>query len=365
MTPPASGRRDVSDQNDRAVIGGNGGPLSDGWIARHRSVRDHWLVGHGIHVKPADPERKRCHTQGEAWEDMLMECRYADGFISNGGKKMELRRGEMVGAVSWLAHRWNWTPKVVRRFLDQLENDGMISLKNPASEKGNQIGRQANVVTVCNYDAYQSGYEPEGQSKGQPQGDQRATTGRPEGDIYKEEQRNKGTKEKEENPSDLSPSGDDAGKKPTIRIRDVAREAFAEWQEFAKIHGLPVPRNTSFEAFAPNIAARLQENADELTLDAMLRVWRIALACVAKSRHCRGENDRGWRADLDFVSNRKSFAKIMAGNYGNGAVPLDDRWRIAVPWATAPPTPPQQPAKSRDGAFRQAIEEWAREGETQ
>lgn len=186
-------------------IGHNGGPLSEGWIARHRSVRDHWLVGHGIHVKPADPHRKRCHAQGEAWEDLLMECRYADATVSNGGKKMELRRGELIGAVSWLANRWNWTPKTVRRFLDQLENDGMIELKNPASEKGNQIGRQANVVTVCNYDAYQSGYEPVGQLKGQPQGDQRATTGRPEGNIYKEEQGNKGTKEQENTP--LPPKG--------------------------------------------------------------------------------------------------------------------------------------------------------------
>lgn len=176
------------------MIGHNKPPLGEGWIARHRSVRDHWLVGHGIHVKPADPTRKLCSTQGEAWEDLLMECRYEDGTVSNGGKKMELRRGELVGAVSWLAHRWNWTPKTVRRFLDQLEKDGMIELTNPAAEKGNQIGRQANVITVCNYEAYQTAHGSQEKSKGQPQDNQRATTGRPEGNIYKD---NKGTKEQE------------------------------------------------------------------------------------------------------------------------------------------------------------------------
>lgn len=172
--------------------------LGDGWIARHRSVRHHWLVGHGIQVKPADPTRKRCSTQGEAWEDLLMECRYEDGTVSNGGVKMELRRGELIGAVSWLAHRWNWTPKTVRRYLDQLENDEMITLRNPASEKGNQIGRQANVITVCNYDVYQGGGQSSGHPEGRPEGDQRATTGRPEGNNIKN---NKETREQGNNPN--------------------------------------------------------------------------------------------------------------------------------------------------------------------
>lgn len=191
------------------MIGHNGGPLREGWIARHRSVRDHWLVGHGKTVKPADPSIKHCLNKGEAWEDMCMECRYEAATINNGGKKMELRRGEMLGAVSWLAARWNWTPKTVRGFLDDLENDGMIEMRNPALEKGNQKGRQANVIRACNYDIYQSGHAEAGQPEGQPQGDQRATRGRPEGNIYKD---NKGTREqgnKEENipPTPKPPPG--------------------------------------------------------------------------------------------------------------------------------------------------------------
>lgn len=196
--------------------------LGDGWIARHRSVRHHWLVGHGIQVKPADPTRKRCSTQGEAWEDLLMECRYEDGTVSNGGVKMELRRGELIGAVSWLAHRWNWTPKTVRRYLDQLENDEMITLRNPASEKGNQIGRQANVITVCNYDVYQGGGQSSGHPEGQPQGNQGATTGRPEGNNIKN---NKGTKEQGNNlqreGADLSDEEHNAASAPSNESIDV------------------------------------------------------------------------------------------------------------------------------------------------
>lgn len=189
-------------------IGHNGAPLSEGWIARHRAVRDHWLVGHGLHVKPADPTRKRTSTQGEAWEDLCMECRYSDGTVMNGGRKMELRRGELIGAVSWLGARWNWTPKTVRRFLDQLEADGMIELKSPGVQNGTQKGKQSTVITVCNYELYQSMRPHEGQakghatgeqraSKGQAEGTQGASKGQAEGNIYKEEQGNKGTKEQD------------------------------------------------------------------------------------------------------------------------------------------------------------------------
>lgn len=178
----------------------NGGPMDEGWIKKHRSVRDHWLVGHGHQVKPADPSRRLCLSKGEAWEDLIMECKYEDGTVNNGGRKMQLRRGELLGAISWLAHRWNWTPKTVRTFLIQLESDGMISLIRPASEKGVQKGRQSNVISVCNYDKYQNVYVEEGQPEGQAKGDQRATRGQPKGDIYKEK---KGRREEGSTP--LSP----------------------------------------------------------------------------------------------------------------------------------------------------------------
>lgn len=292
-------------------IGHNSPPLSEGWIARHRSVRDHWLVGHGIHVKPADPDRKRCHTQGEAWEDLLMECRYADATVSNGGKKMQLHRGELIGAVSWLATRWNWTPKTVRRFLDQLENDGMIELKNPASEKGNQIGRQANVVTVCNYDEYQLGIMPERQPKGQPQGDQRATTGRPEGNIYKEEQRNKGTKEQERGVTNVT---------LRVGVPDELR-AFYAYNEMAQILGFPMASALT-PARRRTIAARLREHGG-------FEAWEKVRANVERSSFLQGGGDKGWRIPgFDWLFGPKNFLKVLEGSYGNGAhaKPKESEW---------------------------------------
>ncbi|MFG1250512.1 hypothetical protein [Xanthobacter flavus] len=44
--------------------------------------------------------------------------------------------------------------------------------------------------------------------------------------------------------------------------------------------------------------------------------WRIAMDRVRASPFLRGDNDRGWRASLDFLLKPESFAKLMEGAYG-------------------------------------------------
>lgn len=43
--------------------------------------------------------------------------------------------------------------------------------------------------------------------------------------------------------------------------------------------------------------------------------WKIALEKVEASPHCTGQNDRGWKADLDFILQPKSFTRLMEGSY--------------------------------------------------
>lgn len=43
--------------------------------------------------------------------------------------------------------------------------------------------------------------------------------------------------------------------------------------------------------------------------------WREMLRLVEASAYLTGANERGWRADLDFVSKQSKFAKIMEGAY--------------------------------------------------
>ena len=67
-------------------------------------------------------------------------------------------------------------------------------------------------------------------------------------------------------------------------------------------------------------------------------VWAEACRRMASSAFCRGENDRGWRADLDFLCQPKSFNGLIEGKY-------DDR------------APRQSQAPPRQSAFRQHQDE--------
>jgi hypothetical protein len=201
-----------------APIGHNGPPSEgevsldkEGWIAIARAMRDHWLVGFGQPVMPVDEDRGS-FSRSEAWIDLIMECRYSAGTVNNGGRKMELRSGQLLGAVSWLASRWNWTPKTVRGFLDKLEEEGMIERFTPGihpgsddvlngHQKGKQKGKQAAVLTVCKYSIYQLADRLKGQAKGSSEGMQGASKGHAEGNIYKEETREQGNKGKPEPPA--------------------------------------------------------------------------------------------------------------------------------------------------------------------
>jgi hypothetical protein len=141
------------------MIGHNGAPTfsgDSGWVAIARSMRGHPIVGFHLFAKPCDPTRGALQP-ALAFIDLLMECRYENGFVMNGGQKMLIRRGELIGAVSYLANRWNWTPMAVRIWLDKLEADAMISRHVPGSTNHNKhVGRVATVISLCNYDQYQA-----------------------------------------------------------------------------------------------------------------------------------------------------------------------------------------------------------------
>ncbi len=70
------------------------------------------------------------------------------------------------------------------------------------------------------------------------------------------------------------------------------------------------------------LALRIEEHGLPAVLEAIERIGR--------SRFCRGGNDRGWRADLDFLCQAKSLVSILEGKY-------DDRQSV-VPNSRAPPS---------------------------
>jgi hypothetical protein len=118
--------------------------------------------------------------------------------------------------------------------------------------------------------------------------------------------------------------------------------AFAGWNALAGRLGLRVAKDLTPER-RRHIRARLASSG--------LEGWREALTGVERSSHCRGENDRGWRADLDFVCQPKSFQRLREGFYGGDAAAETApdwenylaTWRATGRWPKSLGPPPDHP----------------------
>jgi len=86
-------------------------------------------------------------------------------------------------------------------------------------------------------------------------------------------------------------------------------EAFNAYNTTAEQCGLPQAAK-----FTPDRQRKISARLKDYGTDG----WARALANIAKSSFLTGTNDRGWRADLEFLLQATSFAKVHDGGYGNG-----------------------------------------------
>lgn len=59
-----------------------------------------------------------------------------------------------------------------------------------------------------------------------------------------------------------------------------------------------------------HLTERLKENPD-------LDYWRGVIERIAASDFCNGKNDRGWKADIDFLLRPDTHVKVIEGKYDN------------------------------------------------
>ena len=105
-----------------------------------------------------------------------------------------------------------------------------------------------------------------------------------------------------------NPSGYSRPKADALPVQ----EAFDEWNATATRRRLPVAKSLTASR-RKQIKARLAEGG--------IAAWREALSAVESSPLCLGDNERGWRADLDFLCHPKSFAKLREGSYAPAGKP--------------------------------------------
>lgn len=78
------------------------------------------------------------------------------------------------------------------------------------------------------------------------------------------------------------------------------------WNELAEERGL-----AKVVKVTPNRKRQIQARLKEYHPDD----WSKALGAIYRSKFLCGENDRGWKADFDFLLQPKSFVKLVEGSY--------------------------------------------------
>lgn len=117
-----------------------------GWIKLHRQLQE-CPIWYG--------ER---FSKGQAWVDLLLLANHRDKKILFNGEMIVIKRGQYLTSTVKLAEKWGWNRKTVSSYLKMLENDKMIV---KLSDKTKTL------ITIENYEVYQSSDEEDGQPIGQ------------------------------------------------------------------------------------------------------------------------------------------------------------------------------------------------------
>jgi hypothetical protein len=92
--------------------------------------------------------RRKEHSEFEAWVWLLTEASWKPRTRRIGDFVVNLKRGQLAASVRHLATIWKWSVGKVQRFVGRLKFETMIDVQNDTG---------ISVITICNYDKYQTG----------------------------------------------------------------------------------------------------------------------------------------------------------------------------------------------------------------
>jgi hypothetical protein len=106
--------------------------MNNGWIKIHRKMMEHWIYQNSQYF--------------HWWTDLLMNANFEDKKILIKGNLYDCKRGQSLYSLDTWAKRWKVDKSKVRRFLQLLQNDGMIVIENVSVSTR---------LTICKYECYQ------------------------------------------------------------------------------------------------------------------------------------------------------------------------------------------------------------------
>ncbi len=126
--------------------------ISDGYVLLSRKLLDNPIF--------KDREALQLFLYG------LLRANHKPNRIIFNRQEMALDRGQFITGIYELSRATGQTPKQIRTRLALLENTGIWARRRAS---------KFSIITICNYDYYQTPENYKGQAKGQGEGKQRAT----------------------------------------------------------------------------------------------------------------------------------------------------------------------------------------------
>ena len=239
-----------------------------GWVSGQRSRFDPPLFR-------ASKTRPFC--RGYAWDWLVAHAIWSpEGYQDDvGGQMIKLSRGQLSYSIRFMAAKWGWSRTATERFIKRLETETMI---------GTDTGTGQLVITICNYDKYQTDQDQTGTANG-------TVTGTAAG----QQRDSSGTKNNKDNKDNtdqgaISPDRFDVGK------------AFEDCQSILDDCGYDRGR---FEVSAGSYEAMI----NLLRNGVPVHVLREAAAATSPEKAATVSSPPSWIAKV-FASNRDRFMAI-------------------------------------------------------
>ena len=109
------------------------------------------IFGHGM-------SKEEPYTETQAWIWFICGASYKDDTVRVGHLIVDVKRGEYVASIRFLAKKFKWTTSRVKRFLDRLTRGKMVTTK---------ATQGITSINLMNYDEYQFFIQPTTHKQGQ------------------------------------------------------------------------------------------------------------------------------------------------------------------------------------------------------
>lgn len=246
-----------------------------GWIRLCRSIQDNWMW------------EETPFSKGQAWIDLLLLANHKDEKFAYKDTVVTGQRGTVYRSYLFLADRWGWSRDKVRRFMSQLESDGMVTTN---------ATRHNTTITIVNYGKYQD-FTTTNDTTNRQQTDNRPTTDRQHTAIY-----NNVNNVNNVNNEDVDISFEPQPL-PEIGDTSVIKEAWNSSEVTQKIRSIPP-------------LSRRDDNT-RLCIGHDFGLFMDTIKSLDKQAFFVQQKEKGRLLTYDWFVDPNNYQKVVEGNYEN------------------------------------------------